>query len=109
MPDSKFTCPYLGSDVELNEEREIHIAERHPDLLPAYRERIGDVLVDPDEVRSSERLGSSRIFSRYFDDVLMGKHIVVVVVSETAPDRHWIVTAYIARELSGGIPEWKGS
>ena len=28
-----FPCKYLDSDVELTEEREMHIAERHPELL----------------------------------------------------------------------------
>lgn len=32
------SCPHLGGDVELTEEREQHIRERYPDLLPAYRE-----------------------------------------------------------------------
>ena len=33
---SRFPCPYLKGNVELTEERERHIAERHPDLLPEY-------------------------------------------------------------------------
>ena len=37
---SRFPCPYLNGEVELTEEREHHIAERHPDLLPEYREQI---------------------------------------------------------------------
>lgn len=107
MAAHKFPCPYLGSDVELSEERERHIAERHPDLLPVYRKRIEDTLANPDAVRRSERMGNTRVFSRYFADVIKVKHVVVVVVSELAPKRHWIATAYIARRLSGGIEEWK--
>ena len=34
-----FTCPYLGNEVQLTEEREKHIAEHHPDLLPEHRDR----------------------------------------------------------------------
>jgi hypothetical protein len=37
---SRFPCPYLNGEVELIEEREHHIAERHSDLLPEYREQI---------------------------------------------------------------------
>ncbi|MEG5059453.1 hypothetical protein QUB60_16020 [Microcoleus sp. A2-C5] len=37
---TQFFCPYLDSEVELTEEREQHIAETHPDLLPTYQERI---------------------------------------------------------------------
>lgn len=42
-------CPYLRAEVELTEEREHHIAERHPDLLPEHRERVAEVLAEPDE------------------------------------------------------------
>ncbi len=107
MSETTFPCPYLGSDVELSDEREAHITERHPDLLPEYRDRIKDTLANPDEVRRSERMGNARMFSRYFDDLLRGKHVVVVVVSEITPERNWITTAYITRRLSGGISEWK--
>ena len=107
MSVNKFACPYLHSEVELGAERELHIAHRHPDLLPMHRNRIADTLAQPDEVRLSSRMANTRMFSRYFDDVVNGKHIVVVVVSEVAADRHWIATAYIARRLSGGVIEWK--
>ena len=44
----RFPCPYLRSEVELTREREKHIQERHPDLLPRYRDRIALTLADPD-------------------------------------------------------------
>jgi hypothetical protein len=103
---SQFYCPYLEGFVELTTEREAHIAERHPDLLPAYAEKISLVLASPDEIRRNERSGITRTFARWFDDVRDGKHIVVVVVTDIAPTRHWIVTAYITRRLTGGSTEW---
>jgi len=51
----RFRCPYLHGDVELTEERERHIRERHPDLLPKYRDRVADTLSEPDQVRRSAR------------------------------------------------------
>jgi len=42
------TCPYLNGEVELTDEREHHIAERHPDLLPDYRHLIAETLSRPD-------------------------------------------------------------
>ena len=50
-----FACPYLGGEVQLTEEREKHIAENHPDLLPEHRDKIAGTLADPDEVEA-ERL-----------------------------------------------------
>ncbi len=39
-------CPYLESNVELTDEREQHIAARHPDLLPEYRHTIATTLME---------------------------------------------------------------
>jgi len=33
---TRYPWPYLRGEVELTEEREQHIAERHPDLFPLY-------------------------------------------------------------------------
>jgi len=105
-----FPCPYLGGEVELTEERDQHIAERHPELLPEYRDRLAETILDPDQIRRSARFGSARLFSRWYDDVRRGKHIVVVVVSQQgSAERHWVITAYIARKLAEGEVEWNRS
>jgi hypothetical protein len=59
---SRFLCPYLKEEVGLTEERECHIAERHPDLLPEHRKRVLETLADPDQVRRSVRFGNARLF-----------------------------------------------
>lgn len=101
-------CPYLGDEVELSDEREQHIAEHHPDLLPDHKYRIRDTLADPDQVRRSKRFGNARLFAKWYDDLLKGKHVVVVVVSEAQPrDRNWIVRAYITTKIAEGDTEWK--
>jgi hypothetical protein len=105
-----FYCPHLSAEVELTDERERHIQENHPDLLPEYRSRIADTLMEPDQIRCSARFPNARLFSRWFEAVRGGKHVVVVVVSDSAPQkRHWIVTAYIARKLAEGDIEWARS
>ena len=105
---TRFPCPYLKGEVEWTEERERHIAERHPDLLPEHRERIAETVADPDQVPRSARFPAARLFSRWHPEVRGGKHIVVVVVSGS-PGRHWIITAYISRRLAEGEVEWKRS
>lgn len=105
---SRFPCPYLKREVELTAERELHIAERHPDLLPARRQRVAETLADPDQVRRSVRFGSARLFSRWYTDVQRGKHVVVVVVSEpNVTQRYWVITAYMTRKLAAGEIEWR--
>lgn len=103
----KFPCPYLKGDVELTEERETHIAETHPDILPEYLPQIKQTLADPDEVRRSVRMSGARMFYRWFDDVRQGKYVAVVVVSDTTAERNWIITAYLTRRLMNGEIEWQ--
>ena len=103
-----FPCPYLKGEVELSDEREAHIADSHPDLLPEFLLQVGLTLAAPDEVRRSLRMSSARIFCRRFEEVRQGKYVVVVVVSETTPAmRHWIITAYMTRRLANGEVEWR--
>lgn len=104
-----FNCPYLGDDVELSDEREQHIAYRHPDLLPEYRQQIADTLADPDQVRRSTRFQNARLFTRWFDTVKNGKFVVVVVITDAGlSERNWVVTAYMARKLADdGDVEWR--
>ena len=101
-----FPCPYLRGKVECTDEREWHIGQRHPDLLPTHRDYLITTLADPDLVRRSVRFGDARLFSRWYRD--LGKYVVVVVVSEIG-GRNWIVTAYIARRLAEGETEWQRS
>jgi hypothetical protein len=62
------------------------------------------------QVRRSKRFGNARLFSKWYDDLLKGKQVVVVAVSEAQPkNRNWIVTAYIASKITEGESEWKRS
>lgn len=106
----KFPCPYLKGEVELTDEREAHIAQTHPDLLPEHLHQLQQTLLDPDEVRRSTRMSGARMFYRWFEDLRQGKYVAVVVVSETAPaGRNWIITAYFTRRLMNGEIEWQKS
>lgn len=76
------------------------------DLLPAYRDRVAETLADPHQVRTG-RFGNAKLFSRWYNDIRTGKHMVVVVVRDLAPsERHWIITAYLARRLAEGDVRW---
>jgi len=98
----------LKREVESSEERENHIAQRHPDLLPGHYDCVVQTLEEPDQVRRSERFPNARLFTRWFAELRGGKHVVVVVVSEHEyQGRHWIITSYIARKLVEGDIEWK--
>jgi len=68
-------CPYFGADIELTDEREGHILERHPDLLPEYLEFLAATISDPDEVVQGSTSGTM-IFSRWYDSLYGGKYLV---------------------------------
>ena len=107
---TRFPCPYLEGKVEWTAEREQHTSERHPDLLPEHRERIGETLSSPDLVRRSAEFANVRVFSRWYTELRGGKHVVVVVASGPwRGPRHWIITAYLARKLTIGDVEWERS
>ncbi|QTA81032.1 Uncharacterized protein dnl_33550 [Desulfonema limicola] len=95
----------------MTEEREHHITDTHPGLLPEHIGCIADTLADPDQIRTSFRFANAKMFTRWFEGLREGKYLVVVVVSDGFPfERHWIITAYIARRLaSSGDIEWTKS
>jgi hypothetical protein len=108
----RFACPYLAGEVELTDERWEHIRSAHPELRAEAVERIARTLAEPDQVRVDRRFPGTRLFSRWFDDLLEGKIAVVAVVTEDpeavaqGPRRHWIVTAYATRRHGQGTIEW---
>ncbi len=104
----RFRCPYLSGEVEWTEEREHHVATRHPELIPAHRAEMAETLADPDEVRVDSEYPNTRLFCRRFADLMGGKSVIIAVVSTPAPDvRHWIVTAWVTGKPPKGGVEWK--
>lgn len=106
----RFLCPYLRGEVELTAERSRHIQERHPEVGPEPWERIAAVLEEPGEVRRDAAYPGTRLFTRWFPELLGGKHLVVAVVFLNKPvGRRWIVTAYLSRRPPKGDLEWTRS
>jgi len=104
-----FPCHYLAACVELTDERLAHIQAGHPELIHATGDRIARTLGDPDEIRRDSRFPGMQLFSRWFDDLLGGKIVVVAVVTDEVQaesPRHWVVTAYVTRRITQGIIEW---
>jgi hypothetical protein len=102
-----FTCRFLDADVELTDEREAHIAERHPDLLPARIDRLADTLAELDAIYRG-RADDIVVFSRWYD-ADTGKHLLVFVVREEERSRYWILTARYSRVPVHGEVLWARS
>jgi hypothetical protein len=60
-------CPFLQAAVELTAERKQHIADTHPDLLPAYEKEFTETIVNPDHVRRSRRFSNALLFCKWFE------------------------------------------
>ena len=104
----RFICPYLGGPVELTRERERHILENHPEVLPGRIELVAHTLAEPDEIRFDPKYSATRKFIRRYDELSGGKYLVVLVVSRNGPKgRHWIVTAFVSGRRPRGEVEWK--
>jgi hypothetical protein len=95
--------------VELSDDRYQHILKEHPEVLPEHEKEILETILSPQQIRKSKRFSSARLFTKWFENVRGGKYMVIVVVSDITAkgDRHWIITAYIARKITEGEIEWK--
>ena len=102
-----FPCPYLNTTIELTQERIQHITETHPGTLPDSLAALEATLADPDLIRASDRDSNALLFSKWFETIRTGRYLVVVVVNQTEPQRHWIVTIYTARRVKGVQILWQ--
>jgi hypothetical protein len=98
---------FLGGNVELSTERFLHIQERHPGTLPDYELELQTTIANPDLIRQSEKDTSAWLFSKWFTSIRKGRFLIVIIIAEANPQRFWVVTAYTARKITGGITAWK--
>ncbi len=88
----------FGKTAELTSERKNHIFLFHSDLKP-YFERFKEVLLEPDEVKISKSDPDVLLFYKYFDTIIGGKYIAVVVKR----NRRWfILTGYFTNRILSG-------
>ena len=93
-----FDCPYLGAPVELTDEREAHIDERHGELLPGLYRFFRETLEFPHTIQRSASSSHVRLFSRWHTNLLDGKYVIIVVGTQDYPaTRHYIITALLIK------------
>jgi hypothetical protein len=102
----QFACPYLGLPVELTDEREAHIRGKHDEIFATGLDLLSSVLANPDLVQRDTRFPDTLVFSRWYDELIQDKHVIVVVVVDEAIGRNWIVTAFLTRRLPGRDILW---
>lgn len=102
-----FDCPYLDAVVELTDEREAHITERHDEMQLMLYRLLRQTLEFPHVVQQSASAGNVHLFSCWHTNLLNGKYVIVVVGVQVHPaTRHFIITAYLSPGLRQGEIEW---
>ena len=94
----------FSEPVELTEERWQHIVTEHPEVH-GHQEKIPTVLADPEYVKRSKRDEQVRLYYRYFDTILNGKYLLVVV--ETGATRSFVLTGYLTDSIKKGETGWE--
>jgi hypothetical protein len=92
----------FGYRIEVTEERRRHSIAQHPEIAP-YLEEIAGTLLNPDLVKKSLRDESVWLYYRFFDTLLDGKYILVVV---KVNDRRFALTAFITDYIRKGEMLW---
>lgn len=73
---TRFPCTFLAAEVEFSADRERHVTQEHPDLLPAYRDALAATVLDPEEIRRSQRFPAALLFSRWYTGIRGGNHVL---------------------------------
>ena len=94
---------YLGNQIELTVERWHHIIAEHPELKK-LRNRLSEILSDPDLVKRSRRDKDVLLYYRYYSDVLGGKYLIVVI---TLKERPFLLTCYVTDKIKEGDIIWR--
>ncbi len=93
----------FGNSIELTEERWNHIVKEHPEIL-SFKDRIADVLKEPDYIKRSGRDADVLIYYKFYDDILEGKYLLVVVKKDI---RSFVLTGYITDAIKKGETLWE--
>lgn len=89
----------LGKTIELSQNRFNHILDRHLELK-AFLYEFDITIARPDLVLQKDT--GEILFIKWFDNVLSGKFITVVVICDELLNRNWVITAFITRSCPKG-------
>jgi hypothetical protein len=95
---------YGGQEIRLTRERETHIAIRREVAL-GLRERIAEVLREPDRVVQSATDPEARLYYRWYPATPVGAKHFCVVVANVEGDG-FVLTAYFTQRVKRGEAIW---
>lgn len=94
---------YLGNQIELTDERWHHIIIEHPEVK-SLKDRLSEILSQPDMVKRSGRDKDVLLYYRYYPDILRGKYLIVVVKLKERP---FLLTCYVTDKIKEGDVIWQ--
>jgi hypothetical protein len=86
-----------GVPIRLTEERWQHVMHRHPDM-ETQRERALETLVEPDMIQEGDF--GTLLAARLYPETPLTRKYLVVVYRETNSEDGFVLTAYLASQLS---------
>ena len=86
-----------GVPVRLTEERWQHVVRRHPDM-ETQRERVLETLAEPDMIQEGDF--GTLLAARLYPETPLTRKDLVVVHRETSSEDGFVLTAYLASQLS---------
>ena len=86
-----------GVPIRLTEELWQHVMPRHPDM-ETQRERVLETLVEPDMIQEGDF--GAILAARLYPETPLTRKYLVVVYRETSSEDGFVLTAYLASQLS---------
>jgi hypothetical protein len=86
-----------GIPIRLTEERWQHVRHRHPDM-ETQRERVVETLAEPDIIQEGDF--GTLLAARLYPETPLTRKYLVVVYRETSSEDGFVLTAYLASQLS---------
>lgn len=99
--DKRFKDKF-GNAISFPDKRWNHIIKEHPEIEP-YRERISEVLRNPDLIKKSKRDKDTFLYYRYYKNIFNGKYLLVVARLRD----NLLLTYYITDRVKQGAIVWK--
>ena len=93
----------FNNSIRIAEKQWSHIIKVHPEVQP-YKDRVADVLANPDLVKKSKRNGDIFLYYHYYKDIYEGKHLLAVVETK---HKKLLLTCYITDRIKEGDIIWK--
>ena len=100
--EEEFTDKF-NNKIRFTDKRWNHIIKEHPEA-ESYKNRLSDILKNPDLVKKSTRDKDTLLYYRYYKDIFRGKYLLVV--ARPKGDK-MLLTCFITDRIKEGDLLWE--